>query len=224
MSLSTLRLFFRYFLFFCMLGIAVLGVCYTLISWYGNKYIFDDITAVPKRRVGLVLGTSKYLGKNRINEFYQTRIDTAAQLYAAGKVDYLVVSGDNHRNNYNEPQQMLNDLVAAGVPAARIQPDYAGFRTLDSVVRMEKIFGHTDYMIISQQFHNQRALFIARAKGHAPIAFSAPNPQTMSMKKVITREFLARVLEVFDLITNKKARFYGKPIAFPKAANGKNKP
>lgn len=217
MVINKLAKLTRYLLLLLVFGILAVCLCYAWISWRSNGVIYNHIKQVPPRHIGLVLGTNKYLRKGKINEYYQARIDTAAKLYHAGKVSYLIVSGDNRKNNYNEPKQMRADLIAAGVPAERIQPDYAGLRTLDSILRIDKVFGHKDYIIISQRFHNQRAIFLAKAKGHTPIAFDAPNPQKQGMKKVISREFLARVRAVMDLLTNKKARHYGDPIPFPPA-------
>lgn len=205
----------RYPLYCLILGALAIAACYAWISARSNGHIYDNIQQLPGTKVALVLGTNKYLRGGGKNEYYQNRIEAAAKLYHAGKVSYFVVSGDNRKNNYNEPKQMQADLIAAGIPVARIQPDYAGFRTLDSVLRMEKVFGHRDYLIISQRFHNQRAVFLARAHGQNPIAFDAANPQTQNMTKVITREFLARVKAALDLLTNKQAKFYGDKIVFP---------
>lgn len=205
----------RYSFLAVFLLVGMIIACYAWVSGRSNSYIFSNIQALPSKQVALVLGTNKYLRGGGKNEYYHHRIQAAVQLYQAGKVNYFVVSGDNRKNNYNEPKQMTDDLIAAGVPAERIQPDYAGFRTLDSVLRMEKVFGHRDYVIISQRFHNQRAIFLARAHGQNPIAFDADNPKLQNMTRVITREFLARVKAALDLVTNKQAKFYGDKIQFP---------
>ncbi len=205
----------RYPLYALLFAVGVIAVCYVWVNVRSNGHIYKDIKRLPKTPVALVLGTNKYLRGGGKNEYYQNRINAAAALYHAGKVGYFIVSGDNRKNNYNEPKQMRADLIKAGIPSERIQPDYAGFRTLDSVLRMEKVFGHRDYLIISQRFHNQRAIFLARAHGQNPTAFDANNPQTQSMTKVITRELFARVKAVLDLLSNKQAKFYGEPIVFP---------
>lgn len=215
MKFDKLIKLWHYSILLILFGIICVVLCYFWVSFSSRKYLYHDIKNVPQRQVGLVLGTNKYLKRGLVNSYYKNRIDTAAQLYHAGKVSYLVVSGDNRKNNYNEPRQMRKDLIKAGVAADAIQPDYAGLRTLDSVLRMDKVFGHKNYLIISQRFHNQRAVFLARAKGQNPIAFNAPNPDKQNMTKVIMREFLARVRAVIDLITNKQARHYGDPIIFP---------
>ena len=189
---------------------------YGWISWRAAPYQYDDLEALPARSVGLVLGTSKYLGHGQINLYYRGRIEAALALYRAGKVRYFIVSGDNRSVSYNEPRQMRLDLIAGGVPAHRIQPDFAGLRTLDSVLRAAAIFGQDDYIIISQSFHNARALWLARARGQHPIAFNAPNPRRWRHRlKTELREVGARLKALWDLLSQKQARHYGPPIDFP---------
>ncbi len=213
MNIGKLLKLFHYIFYLSLFAVLSVIACYFCVSFSARQYIYSDINKLPKRDIGLVLGTSKYLSDGSINEYYQYRIDTAVKLYKMGKVKYFIVSGDNRRHNYNEPKQMREDLVKAGVPLANIQPDYAGLRTLDSILRADKVFGHKSYTIISQYFHNERALFLAYHKGQQPIAFNAPN--ATQHFKVALRELFARVKAVMDLLTNKKAKHYGKPIAFP---------
>ena len=198
------------------LALGVPAACYLWISLSSRPYLHDDLASVPAREAALVLGTSKYLPGGRINLFYQYRIDAAAALYHAGKVRYFIVSGDNRSHYYNEPAQMRADLVKAGIPASHIQPDYAGLRTLDSILRAREIFGQSDYLIVSQPFHNARAVFLARHHGQTPIAYNAADPAaTQRSMKVYIREIGARVKAVWDLLSNTRARHYGDPIPFP---------
>lgn len=178
--------------------------------------LYDDIAKIPHHKVGLVLGTAKYLSGNRINLFYQYRIDAAVTLFNAGKVDYLLVSGDNRTKYYNEAKTMQEDLLAAGIPKDRIVLDYAGLRTLDSVVRANKVFGQDSMTIISQQFHNERALFIANSNKIDAVAFNAKSPGINQLSvKVWLRERFARVKMFIDLFINKTPRHLGKPISIP---------
>lgn len=196
--------------------LAVPVVCYLWISVSSRPYLYSSVENVPERDVALVLGTAKYVAAGRINLFYQNRINAAAALYHAGKVRYFIVSGDNRAHDYNEPAQMRADLIKAGIPAERIQPDYAGLRTLDSVLRAKDIFGQSNYLIVSQPFHNARAVFLARHHGQTPIAFNAADPAaTQRSMKVYVREIGARIKAVWDLIRNTPARHYGEPIPFP---------
>lgn len=189
---------------------------YLWIDWQSHDYLYDSAADIPERDVAVVLGTAKHLAGGRTNLFYTTRIKAAAELYHAGKIHYIIVSGANPSHNYNEPAQMTADLIAAGVPAERIQPDYAGLRTLDSILRAEHIFGQTRYTIISQPFHNARAVYIARHQGHDVVAYNARDVSLKSSIKTRIREFGARLKALLDLhITGKEAKYYGDPIPFP---------
>jgi len=174
--------------------------------------VYDDVKLVPRNRVGLLLGTAKYKDKarNKVNLYYQNRIDAAVALYMARKVDYIIVSGDNSTLYYNEPLLMKQDLIARGVPANRIIMDFAGLRTLDSILRCRDIFGQSAFTIISQRFHNERALYIAAHKRVNAVAFNAEDGDMYV--EVTLREKLARVKMMLDLLLNKQAQYYGEKI------------
>lgn len=185
------------------------------ITKAGNAYSFNSIDSIPHNHCALVLGTSKYLWNGKRNLYYTNRIKAAVELYNHNKIDFIIVSGDNRNRNYNEPITMYNDLIAAGIPGKKIILDYAGFRTLDSVVRGKEVFGQDKYTIVSQAFHNQRAIYIARKKGIEAIAFNTEDtPGEMSFK-VQMREVAARMLVVFDMITSKQPHFLGEKVGIP---------
>ena len=178
----------------------------------GSKnYIFDSIEQVPDGLPILVLGTSPVLQNGNPNAFFVFRMEAARDLYNAGKAKAIVVSGDNRRKNYNEPRYMTDALVAFGVPTEIIHRDYAGFRTHDSVIRMHKIFGQDTFIIVSQKFHNARAVYIARRHGFNAYGFNAQTPnQSIFVTRV--REPLARVKVFVDILTNRQPHFLGEPI------------
>lgn len=182
------------------------------ITSKSKNYIYSDISEIPRNRVGLVLGTSKFLQNGQINLYYKYRIDAAIELYRAGKISYIVVSGDNSRKNYDEPSQMKSDLVAGGVPEKVIFLDYAGFRTWDSVVRIKDIFSQSGFTVISQRFHNERAVYIAHKHGFDAVAFNAKDVSKYYGFKTNLREKFARVKVFVDLLTNKKPKFSGEKI------------
>lgn len=183
----------------------------------GRRAIYGDSEKTPKVDAALVLGTSKYVTPGRQNRYYQTRIEAAASLYRAGKVRAIVVSGDNSTARYNEPQRMKEDLVEMGVPAEYVTCDYAGFRTLDSVVRMKEVFGISRYAIVSQDFHVARALYIARALGQDPVGFAAEGGDEWPLK-VRLREIFARAVAILDVNVFRRApRFLGEPVKVPLA-------
>jgi SanA protein len=195
-------------------GIAVFWVN-ARIANLGNRYIYSSVDSIPHNHCALVLGTSKYLWNGKRNLFYTNRIKAAVELYNHNKIDYIIVSGDNRNRNYNEPITMYNDLIAAGIPNKKIILDYAGFRTLDSVVRGKEVFGQDKFTIVSQLFHNQRALYIARQKGIEAIAFNTEDNGEKLALKVQLRELGARMLVVIDMITSKQPHFLGEKVIIP---------
>ncbi len=206
--------FFKYLIYitvFTIFGYGVIVYNNNHISKISNKYIYSDISKVPSKKVALVLGTAKYLGKH-INYYYKYRLDAVYKLYKSKKIRYILVSGDNSTKRYDEPTSMRDDLVQMGVNPKDIAIDYAGFRTLDSIVRAKKIFGLDDYIIVSQKFHLQRAIYIALAKGEKVIGFEAKSLEnTLWKKRMEYRELLARVKAVLDLyILHTKPKFLGK--------------
>jgi len=178
------------------------------------QFIYSDINKIPNKKALLLLGTAKYLSGNRINYFYKYRIDATVRLFEAGKVKAIIVSGDNGNEYYDEPTTMHDDLVARGVPSQYISIDYAGFRTLDSIVRAKAIFDLDDYIIVSQQFHLERAIYIAHAKGQKVIGFVAKDfKNTIWAKRMEHRELLARFKAFLDIyILGTEPKFYGEKV------------
>ena len=176
------------------------------------KLTYNHESQIPANRVGLVLGTSKYLRNGRPNLYYQYRIDAAVRLYKAGKIEYLLVSGDNSTKRYDEPTMMKEDLIAKGIPASRIYLDYAGFRTLDSVVRAKEIFGQSSFTVVSQQFHNERAIFLAKWFELDVVGFNAKDVGVRYGLKTKIRERFARVKMLIDLLLGTRPKFGGEPI------------
>lgn len=174
--------------------------------------IFNSTGEIPYNKVGLLLGTCKMVAGGRLNLYYKYRIEAAVKLYNAGKIDFILVSGDNSTHAYDETTTMQNDLIKKGVPAERIFLDYAGFRTLDSVIRSQQVFGQDSITVISQQFHNERALFIAERKNISAIGYNAKDVSVNYGFKTQLRERFARIKMVMDLIFGTKPKFLGKKI------------
>lgn len=206
------------FLILILLVAIVLIACDRWISIKTAPYIFENIEALPAKKVGMVLGTSKYYTTGYLNQFYQFRIQGAVNAYNSGKVQYLLLSGDNAQHSYNEPNTMRKDLIKAGIPASRIVMDFAGFRTLDSVVRTKEVFGTDGFTIITQRFHCERAVYIALEKGIDAQCFAVSSPKNMF--KVRFREIFARAGAVIDLyFLKREPRFLGQPEAIPAIHN-----
>lgn len=178
-----------------------------------RSYVYHSITRIPKNKVALVLGTSKYSRNGNPNLFFKYRMEAAGRLYNQEKADHFIASGDNAYSYYNEPQDMKKALIAQGIPADKITLDYAGFRTFDSMVRSKKIFGQDSLTIITQGFHCYRALFIARFYDIEAIALASGGVPEGHSSLALYREYLARCKAVIDLyLLHKKPRFLGDPV------------
>jgi SanA protein len=172
--------------------------------------VYTDLNKLPDHRVALVLGTSHRLVGGKPNPYFQNRIATAASLYKLGKIDHFILSGDNRTMYYNEPIEMKKALIRAGVPESAITLDYAGLRTLDSVVRSKKVFGQDKITIITQPFHSYRALFISDYYNIDAVAMVTEEQEDESIK-VIVRECFARTKAILDLYVFKTSpRFLGR--------------
>ncbi len=208
------------YLFYCILGFLVLGMGVTLLINYSisrtsQAFVTNDVDELKPVNVGLLLGTRRAFEDGNLNGFFFNRIEAAAQLFQAGKVQYFIVSGDNSRKDYNEPEDMKMELVKRGIPEDRIFLDYAGFRTLDSVIRTREIFGQNEIIVISQKFHNQRAVYIARKNGIEAFGYNAEDINTFQSLKTRLREFLARDKMFLDFLFGIQPKFLGEKIKIP---------
>ncbi len=214
------KILFRIFLggvIVCLLAILLTFICNLWIKSSTKTHIYNDVSNIPENHVALVLGTKEKLYSGKTNPYFKYRIKAAIELYQAGKVRHFIVSGDNHTHSYNEPEDMQQALMAAGIPEEKITLDFAGFRTLDSVVRCKKVFLTEKLTIVSQEFHNQRALFIAKRYGMEAIAYNAKDVSLQLGKKVMAREYFAKVKAVLDLyLIRKQPKFLGETITIPK--------
>jgi SanA protein len=179
--------------------VAVVTYANITAVWASRGRIFSDVSSLPVTKVGLVLGTTDRIG-GRENLYFRYRIDAAAEAFHAGKVETLIVSGDNRSSRYyDEPEKMRQALVARGVPAARIVDDGDGIRTLDSVIRAKEIFGADTVLFISQRFHIERAIYLAKAHGLNAYGFEARDVETQAGLKTRVREIGARVKMWLDV-------------------------
>ncbi|MCH7414527.1 YdcF family protein [Belliella sp. R4-6] len=199
------------------LSILVTPVIFVVVANYlieqnAQDKTFTDSSIIGKNKVGLVLGTAKKLKNGNINLYFKYRIDATADLYKKGKIDFVLVSGDNGNKDYDEPTDFKNELIKNGIPENKIFLDYAGFRTLDSVVRAKEVFGQESITFISQEFHNERAIFLAERSGINAIGFNAKDlPGKYGIKTQI-REYFARAKVFLDLLLRVQPKFLGEKI------------
>ncbi len=226
LTLASARNFFRSFsvylavikirLFFALFAIAVLWdlAASSILSRGASGRLFTDPDKIPYRRVALVLGCAEKIGGGQVNPFFENRIRAAASLYEAHRADYFLVSGDHHVASYDEPAAMKNHLIAAGVPADHIVCDYAGFRTIDSIIRAKKVFGLSRITIISQRFHNERAIFLARHQGIDAIGFDAADVGGIHSYSTYARDQASKMFTLLDVyVFHTKPKFLGPSIS-----------
>jgi SanA protein len=193
-----------------------LAYAHSQVRAAARERCFERVEDTPPAPVALVLGCSKQLSNGRANLYFEARIRAAAELFHAGVVDALLVSGDNHRVGYDEPTDMKQALVELGVPAERVHCDYAGLRTLDSVVRAAEIFDQRRFVVVSQRFHAERAVYLARAKGLEAFGFDA-DAVRMGLRARL-RESAARLQAVLDVrVFDTAPRFLGPKVAIARA-------
>lgn len=196
----------------CFLFAGTILACNLLVSSNG-KYVFENPDELPEISTALVLGTAPTTRDGNANVYFIARIVAAKALFDSGKIKSILVSGDNRTLAYNEPQAMKDALVRLGIPEEKIYCDYAGLRTLDSVVRARKIFGLEKFIVVSQAFHCERAVFLARSCGIEAFGFVAEeNPPLLYKIKIWLRERLARVAAVADILLRRSPKHLGEPV------------
>jgi len=188
-------------------------LCFYHIEKFSNPFLYNDASHLPPCRAALVLGTSPRLSSGTDNLYFTYRMNAAEELYRAGKVRTLILSGDNHVKDYNEPQNMKKALLRRGIPDSCLILDYAGLRTFDSMVRCREIFGQDSIIVVSQEFHNARAVFIGRKTGMVAYGFNAQKVTTQKALKMKAREFFSRIKCVLDqYVLNTRPKHLGESI------------
>jgi len=190
-------------------------LCDKAIVDSAKGHLYSDTKTIPFNRVGLLLGTSKAGRNGNNNPYYDYRIQAAVRLIKDKKIKYLIISGDNGHKDYNEPELMRSDLINAGIDSSIIYLDYAGFRTFDSIIRLKEIFGQDSVTLITQQFHNERAIYVSSNEGISAIGYNAKDVGSRQGMKTQLREKLARVKVFVDLLLGTKPKYLGSKITIP---------
>ena len=212
---KVIKNIFKIFLLLLVAGIIFIAWANYSIRKESSAFVSYNIADVPETKVALLLGTGKNLNNGMPNAYFYNRIQAAIDLYKSGKIRYIIVSGDNSTKDYNEPEDMQLTLMKYGIPKDRIIMDHAGFRTLDSVVRAKEIFGQNKLVIISQKFHNERAVFLAKKNGIEAFGYNANDVNKYAGLKTNLREYLAKTKVYWDLLFGVQPKFGGKKIIIP---------
>jgi SanA protein len=197
------------------LVLAVAGAMVGAWWWLDSEaepYATDRVDAAQNADVALVLGAAPFLDDGRPNRFFEYRLDAAADLFRAGKVKYLLASGDSINPSYDETTAMKRGLVKRGVPAEAIYRDTAGVRTLDSVLRARDLYGQSRVVIVSQDFHVRRAIWLARKHGIEAFGLDAPGISPFDHLDTWVRQFPSALKAVLDVWTGSVAQYRGKPV------------
>ncbi|WP_114417382.1 SanA/YdcF family protein [Marinospirillum perlucidum] len=197
------------------LGALGLSLAFGINAWFvgqtSDRIETLDEGCVPLQ-MGILFGTSQYLRSGHPNPHYYGRIEAAARLYREGKIVRLLVSGDNRTRYYNEPARMQEDLRERGVPASALLLDHAGFSTFDTLKRAKEVYGIDKALLITQDYHLPRALFIAKSLEMESYGCTAPGPRWSAMKNILFRELAARLLTLGDLfIWHREPRLLNDP-------------
>ncbi len=177
-----------------------------------KNFVFQNAKKLPSVKVGLLLGTSRSLQSGNTNPFFEYRVQAAYELYRTGKIKHILISGDNSKLSYNEPEDLKNALLALGVPACNITLDFAGFDTYDSVIRANKIFGQTEFIVISQEFHVKRAVYIGRRFDLGVWGYCSKDVSKSKSFLTHFREYFARVKAYLEVKLNVDPHFLGEKL------------
>lgn len=188
----------------CLLTVLLIAIlsCYLLVSINANGKTFNDVESIPYNEVGLLLGTSPVTSNGEHNYYFDERIKATATLYHSGKIKRIIASGGDYSSNggCNELIAMRDSLIKRGVPDSLISLDYQGTRTLCSIAKVKDLGSIT---IISQKYHNERAIYLAEHYGLQAVAYNATMPNIVKKKiRNISRELLARVKLFIDVVSS----------------------
>lgn len=184
--------------------------CYATVSFNASGRTYDSVEEIPPHEYGLLLGTSPYTAQGTRNYYFENRIKSAVELYNTGKIKRIIVSGGDYtrRLGYDEPRAMTDSLVAHGVPFNVIIRDYEGTRTLRSIVKAKETYNLDSVIIISQKYHNERAIAQADKYGLNAVGYNAHHSHIKRNRiKNVLREFPAKVKLYFDLWFGEKPSF-----------------
>jgi SanA protein len=192
----------RYIIFLMTILIVMVGFSNLIINQHSKKYLYNNLFSMHTNEYGIVFGTNKYLSGGGINTYFKGRIIAASKLFKAHKIKKIIVSGYIASLYYNEPKQIKKELLILGVPDSVIHLDTSGYRTLNSIINLRNISTHDTITIISQKFHNQRAVYLAHKNGIKAVGYNVPDSTSWDNLKTQFREIFAKTLAFGETLFN----------------------
>jgi SanA protein len=207
---NKLKKYFKIFLYLVIFGlIAVISVNYYVKS-STKKQIYYSLKKFPKNDVGIIFGAG--INGDQPSKYLKDRLDAGILLYKANRINKILLSGDNGRDEYDELTVMKNYCFNHGVDTTKIFIDYAGFDTYSTMYRAKHIFNIKKATLISQEYHLNRAIYIGRKLGIKSVGYSANQGDYLGYKYVTFREYASIFKAFFDVLRNREPRFLGNPI------------
>lgn len=205
-----MKKYFRIFLYLVIIGlIAIIAVNYYVRSSTKNK-IYYTVKKFPKNDVGIIFGAG--INGNQPSKYLKDRLDAGILLYKMKRINKILLSGDNGRDEYDELTVMKNYCYNHGVDTTKIFVDYAGFDTYSTMYRAKHIFKIKKATLISQEYHLNRAIYIGQKLGIKSAGYSANSGEYHGYKYVCFREYGSIFKSFFDVLRNREPRFLGTPI------------
>lgn len=192
------NIFKKYTIYLIVATLVYLTLANLYIYRESKQYLYNSTKLIPHAEYGLLLGTSKYFKKGEHNDFYANRVEAAVLLISQNKISKIIVSGTHELVNYSEPLSIKKDLMSKGVADSLIILDFDGDRTLLSIMNFKNEYKKDSLIIISQDFHNQRAVYLARKHGLNAWGFNAKEVKFSTSYKVLFRELFAKGKAIFE--------------------------
>ncbi len=209
--MKMLKNIFFFFLLLMATGFLIIWGLHAYISNTSSSRIFHTMETVPASHTVIILGASVH-SDGKLSPILQDRVDTGLKLYTSGKVKRFLLSGDNRRSDYDEVSSMRNYLLERNVPDGHIFMDPAGIDTYDSMYRSRAIFEVPSAIVVTQQFHLPRAIFIAKNLGLNYSGFPADSRQYKTEESLKRREKLANFKAIYELLFHQKPATMGEKI------------
>ncbi|KIC03492.1 membrane protein [Flavobacterium sp. JRM] len=201
---------FKKLIYLSIIGLIIIIYINVDIKSKTNDLIYHSLNDIPKTDVGIVFGAG--INGDKPSTYLKDRLDAGILLYKSKKINKILLSGDNGSDEHDELTVMKNYCFENGVDTTKIYVDYAGFDTYSTMFRAKSIFKIKSAVLISQEYHLNRAIYIGDKLGIKSVGFSANAREYQNYKYVCFREYFSRLKSVLDVARNREPYFLGNEI------------